>query len=135
MPRYLWDHRPIVRSFDVDVNQTQIGHQNEFSVVGEQLTHETERCPTDLVDFVVGPELAVHALHHPVADTAISSVAVTVTHLGKFLLGSASQPGLFSNLPQRALERRFATASSALRQRPVLSIRPVDHEHLIVMPT
>lgn len=73
--------------------------------MGEQFTHQFERRPSDLVDFVVGSELAAHGLHCPEADTANASLPVGVANLGKFLTGGASQAGLFAYFPERALER------------------------------
>ena len=114
--------------------QAQTGNEDEFVIVGEYITHEPERCPSDLVDFVVGPELASHRLHHPVTHPSGAPVTVGVAHLGKFCLGGASQSGLLADFSERALERGLASTSSAFGQRPVLSVRPVDHEQLVLMP-
>ncbi len=97
-------------------------------------THEPERCPADLVDFVVGSELTANGLHHPVADAASATVTVDVADLGKFVLDGAPKTGLLANFTERALERRLASSSPAFGQRPVLSVRSVDHEHLVAMP-
>ena len=115
------------------MNQSETGHQDKFVVVGEQFTYEPERCPADCVDFVARPELAPHRLHYPVADMAQASLAVGVVHLGKLLLDGASEPGLFADFTERAFECGLTSASSAFGQRPVLSVRSVDYEHLLVM--
>lgn len=110
------------------------GHDDEVAVAREKVTHQCERRPSDFVDFVVGSELAACGLHRPEAGTSSASLSVGVAHLGKFLAGGASQPGLLADFPERALERRLSALSSAFGQRPVLSVHSVDNEHLVVMP-
>lgn len=117
------------------MDQAETGHEDELVVVGEIVTDQIDRCPSDLVDFVGGSELASHRLHHPVADPSSASLTVGVAHLGELFLGGASQSGLLADFPERALERGLASPLPAFGERPVLSVRSVDDEYLVVMQT
>lgn len=121
-----------VSSGNRGTNQAEPGDHNDIAFVGQQFAHSAERCPTHLVDFVVGSELSTHSLHRPVADSASATATVGVANLGKLLLGCTSEPGLLDHFPERTLQCRFVTMSPPLRQRPVLAVRSMDYQHLVV---
>jgi len=111
----------------------QTGHHDAFVFKGEELTDQGGWRPSDLVDLVVWLELAAHRLHHPIADASGASLTVGVAHIGELLRCGASQSGLLTNFPKSALECGFASAAPSLGQRPVLAVRSVDDEQLVMV--
>src|SRR5262245_43309713 len=126
------------RSIDLDVCSTvrerapalQVPDQRSVVLVDEPGGRLLGTHPAQLVDLVAGAELAAQRGHRPPADELRPSLAIAIARGNELLTQLAPQPGLLLDLAQGRALPRLAPIQLALRERPVVVARPVDHGDL-----
>src|SRR4051812_9448009 len=110
------------------------GHEHQIAVVVVRQTRQrvVEAQPAQLVDLVVGLELAVEHVHAPVAHGLGASLGVGVLHRAELLAQGTAIAGLLAHLANGGVLPALALVELALGQRPVVVLGTVDERHLPV---
>ncbi len=111
----------------------RVGHLRQHRAIAV-VRQEPRRLSTGHPAGVVGLggrlERPADGLEAPVADALRPAVPVDIRGRRQLLAERALEACLLQHLPQRALLVGLARLALALRERPVVVLRTVDHEHL-----
>src|ERR687895_2055462 len=99
---------------------------NAVALVAQELPRLVRIGPAQLVDLLVRGELARQGLHLPVAHELGPALGIGVARAGQLAAEPAAHAGLLLDLPQSRLLEALAGVELALREGPVVVLRPVD---------
>ena len=112
-----------------DIGADQVREDGAVPLVRAELRGRGDREPAQLVDLVVGLEVAAEGLHHPVVDP-LEPLDDGIGGLHAPAAGDDRQPGLLADLADRRGQPVLARVELPLGQRPVVVAGAVDEDDL-----